>query len=199
MATASALAWPTPTHGSIHAATDWRVRGRRGLLVAMTRCLLKDTGLPPILWGELTMTSAYLLNRAPHSARSMDTPHYKLYGKDADISTLRVICARAFLHIERRTKHMPGKAFEVRLCGTAPVATPGASTTRRQNHRGEHEHLLHTVETLARLLQRKPNDCYDTSDNCLRNLRDYTTRVNRSDLDFSDYCLGGSPAPPTHA
>lgn len=94
---------------------------------------------------------------------------------------------------------MSGKAFEVRLCGTAPIANPGASTTYRQNHRGEHEHRLHTVEPLASLLQLKPNDCYDTSDNFPRNLRDYTTRVNRNDLDFSDYGLGGSPAPPTHA
>ena len=88
-----------------------------GILAAMTRCLLKDSGLPPFLWGELMFTAAYLLNRVPHSALGMVTPYKKLYGKDANLSHLRVIGARAFVHVETHTKKMADKAWEGALCG----------------------------------------------------------------------------------
>ncbi|CAM9874569.1 unnamed protein product, partial [Sphacelaria rigidula] len=91
-----------------------------GILAPMTRCLLKDSELPPFLWGELMFTAAYLLNRVPHSALDMVTPYKKLYGNDANLSHLRVIGARAFVHVEIHTKKMAEKAWEGSLCGYSP-------------------------------------------------------------------------------
>ena len=43
-------------------------------LAAMVRCMLADSGLPEFLWGELVFTTAFLGNRAPHSAIGMQSP-----------------------------------------------------------------------------------------------------------------------------
>ena len=40
-----------------------------------------------------------------------------MYGKDADMTALRVIGARAFVHHERYTKKLDDRAFEGKLCG----------------------------------------------------------------------------------
>ena len=45
------------------------------------------------------MAASYICNRIPHSALNMETPYKKLYGKDADLSHLKIIGARAFVHI----------------------------------------------------------------------------------------------------
>ena len=66
----------------------------------MTRSLLLDSDLPKYFWGQLMLTAAYLSNRSPHSALGMETPYKKLYGKEADLSLLKIIGARAFVHIE---------------------------------------------------------------------------------------------------
>ena len=50
------------------------------------------------------MTASYLCNRIPHSAPEMETPYKMLYGKDADRSHLRIIGARAFVHIKDANK-----------------------------------------------------------------------------------------------
>ena len=69
-------------------------------LAVMTRSLLLDSDLPKYFWGQLMLTAAYLSNRSPHSALGMETPYKKLYGKEADLSILKIIGARAFVHIE---------------------------------------------------------------------------------------------------
>lgn len=92
-----------------------------GILAAMTRCLLKDTGLSSFLWSKLLFTAAYLLNnRVPHSALGITTPYKKLYAVEADISHLRVIEARAFVNVESQTKTMADKALELSLCCCSP-------------------------------------------------------------------------------
>ena len=47
-------------------------------LAAMVMCMLADSGLQTIRWGLLMFTPAFLGNRAPHSAVSMQSP-YKFY------------------------------------------------------------------------------------------------------------------------
>ena len=86
-------------------------------LSAMTRCLLKDGDFPPFMWGELMMTAAYLLNRSPHSALGGATPYSKMHQKSPDLSRLRTIGARAFVHHERYRKKLEDRAFEGKLCG----------------------------------------------------------------------------------
>ena len=50
------------------------------------------------------MTASYLCNRIPHSALKMETPHKMLYVKDANLSRLIIIGARALVHIKDATK-----------------------------------------------------------------------------------------------
>ncbi|CAN0421397.1 unnamed protein product, partial [Scytosiphon promiscuus] len=77
-------------------------------LASMVRCMLADSGLPHFLWGELFMTASYLCNRAPHSALNYETPYKILRGKNADLRHLRVVGARAFVHVEtHKTKLEP--------------------------------------------------------------------------------------------
>ena len=80
-------------------------------LCAMVCCLLVDSGLPPNLWGELMLTAKYPCIPVPHSAPQMETPLEVLYGKDTHLSHLKIIGARAFVHIKDPTKlgTRPGK------------------------------------------------------------------------------------------
>ena len=50
------------------------------------------------------MAASYILNRIPQSALNMETPYKKLYGKDADLSRLKIIDVRAFVHVEHPNK-----------------------------------------------------------------------------------------------
>ncbi|CAB1115976.1 unnamed protein product [Ectocarpus sp. CCAP 1310/34] len=86
-------------------------------LAGVTRCLLKDGDFPPSMWGELMLTAAYLLNRSPHSALGGATPYSKLHNKSPDLSGLRVIGARAFVHHEGYRTKLDDRAFEGKLCG----------------------------------------------------------------------------------
>lgn len=86
-------------------------------LATVTRCLMKDGQFPSFLWGELLLTAVYLCNRAPHSGLRGDTPFFKMHGKEADTTRLRVIGARAFVHHERYVKKLDDRAFEGKLCG----------------------------------------------------------------------------------
>ena len=80
-------------------------------LCSMVRCLLVDSGLPPKLWGELVLTAPYLCNRMPHSGLDMETPFKRLNGKKANLSHLKIIGARAFVHIKDAKKLEP-KSWE---------------------------------------------------------------------------------------
>ena len=85
-------------------------------LCSMVRCLLLDCGLPPKLRGELMLTPAYLCNRMPHSRLDMETPFKRLYGKEANLSYLKITGARAFVHI-KDAKHLEPKSWKGMLCG----------------------------------------------------------------------------------
>ena len=68
-------------------------------LMDMTRCFLSETGLPKRLWGEQASTAVFLKNRIPHSTLGSDTPYYRMFGKNADLSffashRITSICAR---------------------------------------------------------------------------------------------------------
>ena len=86
-------------------------------LAQITRCLIKDGNFPPSLWGELIFTAAYLSNRSPHSALGGATPYFSVHNKEADLSGLRAIGARAFVHRKIYTRKLDDRAFEGKLCG----------------------------------------------------------------------------------
>ena len=46
------------------------------------------------------MAASYICNRIPHSAVNMEMPYKKLDVKDADLSHLKTVDARAFVHIK---------------------------------------------------------------------------------------------------
>ena len=59
-------------------------------LCSMVRCVLVNSGFPPKLWGKLMLTAAYLCNRMPHFGLDMETPFKRLYGKEANLSHLKI-------------------------------------------------------------------------------------------------------------
>lgn len=94
-----------------------------------------------------------------HLVLATKTPFKQLYNKETDLSMVPVIGARAFVHIEGPTKNLADKAVGGVL-------------------RLQHEHPL-----LPRL---QLEGSYQTSGDLLNGIRDYTVRVNSSDLIFSD-------------
>ena len=48
------------------------------------------------------MVASYICNRIPPSALDIETLYKKLYGKDADLSHLKIISARAFVYIKKK-------------------------------------------------------------------------------------------------
>ena len=62
------------------------------------------------------MAASCICNRTPHLARNMETPYKKLYGKDADLSHLKIIGARAFVHIKNSNK-LGHTSWERMVCG----------------------------------------------------------------------------------
>ena len=107
-------------------------RARR-TLCGMVRCMLVDRRLRPFLLGELMRAASYLRNRIPHSAPNMETPHKMLGGKSAHLSHLRIIGARAFVHIKDANK--PGHtSWKGMVCGCSQNerATPSVFGTPRR-------------------------------------------------------------------
>ena len=99
-------------------------------LAKITRCLMKDGDFPPFMWGELMFTATYLANRSPHSTLGGATPYSKMHNLEPDLSGLRAIGARAFVHGETYTKKLEDRAFEGKLADTATTARRTASTIR---------------------------------------------------------------------
>ena len=86
-------------------------------LAKITRGLMKDGDFPPFMWGELMFTATYLANRTPHSTLEGATPYSKMHNLEPDLTGLRAIGARAFVHRETYTKKLEDRAFEGKLCG----------------------------------------------------------------------------------
>ena len=77
----------------------------------MTRCFFTETGLPKRLWDELASTAVFLKTRIPRSALGSDTPSYRMFGKNADLSFLRVIGSRAFAREEGHRDKLDQRAW----------------------------------------------------------------------------------------
>ena len=169
-----------------------------GTLAAMVRCMLADSGLPTFLWGELMFTAAYVGNRVPHSALNMQSPYKMLKGTEPDLRILRVIGARAFVHIERRTKKLALKAVEGRLVGYSSNSKSYGVYSPVTRCIMESRNVIF-IETPSRLLlqlsegpqllmqELPPGDDpdrdnkghnYITDDDFLRDLRNYTSVVD---------------------
>ena len=62
------------------------------------------------------MAAAYLKNRTPHKALKVETPFKMLHVEEADLSHLRVIGVRSFVHI-KDSRNLDAAAWEGKVCG----------------------------------------------------------------------------------
>ena len=96
----------------------------------MTRCLKKnqnaprpsehcftETGLPKRLWGELASSAVLLKNRILHSALGSDTPYYRMFGGNANLSFFASHKITSIVHEEGHREKLDLRAWEGMLVG----------------------------------------------------------------------------------
>eukprot|EP00903_Cladosiphon_okamuranus_P019283 g17724.t1 len=149
-------------------------------IMNIVRCMLADSTLPSLLWGELMQTAVYLSNRTPHAALNNGTPYKALFGTDAHLGHLRVVGARAFVHEETHTKKLDSRAWEGRLVGysldSKSYRIYNAQTRRVRESRNVV--FIETAPAPPSLDERGFDDgefTYDDQDDMIRDVRNYTT------------------------
>ena len=152
----------------------------------MVHCLLVDSGLPTKLWGELLLTAAYLCKRMPHSGLDMETPFKRLYGKEANLSHLNIIGARASLYI-KDVKKLEPKSWEKMLRGFSEDEALSYRVWNLKPRRVVESRNVTFIETpphpipqptrfspLRELLPSELVDDYASTDDLLRDAQGYT-------------------------
>jgi hypothetical protein len=66
------------------------IERRNQTVVGMARALLKQRGMPAVLWGEAVVTAIYILNCLPNKALKGKTPYEAWHGRKPAVSHLRV-------------------------------------------------------------------------------------------------------------
>ncbi|XP_022681836.1 uncharacterized protein LOC111257069 [Setaria italica] len=66
------------------------------MVVGMTRALLKQRGMPAVLWGEVVVMAIYILNRSPTKTLDGRMPYEPWHGRKPAVSHLRVFGCLAF-------------------------------------------------------------------------------------------------------
>ena len=69
-----------------------------GTLLDRVRCMLYGSGLSKHFWGEVVMTTCYLLNRTPSSAMNFKTPKERWFVKPFNYDYLRIFWCIAYVH-----------------------------------------------------------------------------------------------------
>jgi transposase InsO family protein len=65
-------------------------------VVQMARALLKQRGMTAVFWGEVVVTTVYILNRSPTKVLNGRTPYEAWHGRKPAVSHLRVFSCLAF-------------------------------------------------------------------------------------------------------
>jgi transposase InsO family protein len=65
-------------------------------VVGMARALLKQRGMPAVFWGEVVVTTVYILNRSPTKALNGRMPNEAWHGRKSAVSHLRFFGCLAF-------------------------------------------------------------------------------------------------------
>ena len=164
----------------------------------MVRCMRVDIGLPPFLWGGAMMAASYICNRILHSALSMETPYKNLCGKDADLSHLKIIDARAFVHIKNPNK-LGHTSWEGMVCGFSETESNSYRIwnpkTRRVVENRKNVVFIETPPNLLPATRRLSpqqdlqspsydfnddtlDDSYVSHDGMLRNVQNYTSALD---------------------
>ena len=84
-------------------------------LCAIIRCMLADSGFPSSILGGLFMAAAYLKNMNAHTALKRETSFEMLHGKEADLSHLRVLEIRTYVH-RKDSRNLDFAAWEGKMC-----------------------------------------------------------------------------------
>ena len=132
------------------------------------------------------LTAAYLCNRMPHSGPDMETPFKRLYGKEANLSHLKIIGARAFVHIKDAKKLEP-KSWEGMLCGFSEAEALSYRIWNPKTCRVVESRNVAFIETPPHLIPQTTRfsplrelppaelvDDYVSTDDLMRDARDYT-------------------------
>ena len=97
------------------------------------------------------MAASYICNRIPHSALNMKTPYKKLSGKDAELSHLKIIGARAFVHIKNPNK-LGHTSWEGMVSGFSETRRNCYSIWNPKTRRVVESRNVVFIETLPNLL-----------------------------------------------
>lgn len=154
-----------------------------GTLAAIARCFMIDGKFPKSLWGELLFTAAYIANRSPHSTLGGDTPYFRLYGKHADLSALRVIGSRSFVHTEVYTSKFEDKAWEGILCGYSTTSKSYRVYNPSTRHVVESRNVTF-LETPPRNIPTSSNDPEAAYDHYFFDVLNFTSTFNDRSFDI---------------
>ncbi|KAG9458911.1 hypothetical protein H6P81_003419 [Aristolochia fimbriata] len=69
-----------------------------------TRALLLSSSVPRVFWGEVILTSVYIINRLPSPILNNSTPFVVLYGGSPDYSSLRIFGSTCFVLLPERER-----------------------------------------------------------------------------------------------
>lgn len=86
------------------------ISGNRICVVA--RAIRIHSGFPENLWPELIRTAVYLLNRTPNKKPNWQTPFEQYYSRKPDVSNLKIVGCRAYVHIPRQVRLAAEKLSE---------------------------------------------------------------------------------------
>lgn len=76
------------------------VERRNRTMIAMTRSLLKEKGLPATMWGEAVRHAIYLLNRLPTKTLTGKTPYEVWLGTKPRLNHIRVFGCLAHVKVQ---------------------------------------------------------------------------------------------------
>ena len=131
------------------------------------------------------MTASYICNRIPHSVLNMETPYKKLHEKDADLSHLNIIGAKAFVHIKTPNK-LGRTPWEGIACSFSKTESNSYRIWIPKSRRMVENRNVVFIETPPNLLpaarrlspqQDRESPSYDFSDDMLRDVRNYTSAL----------------------
>ena len=94
-------------------------------IMESARSMIYHAGLPLDFWAEACNTAVYIRNRSPTTCLKDKTPYECLFGKKPDISHLRVLGCKCFVHIpDSNRRKLDQKSYEAIFIGY-PDGTKG--------------------------------------------------------------------------
>ena len=103
--------------------------------------------LPPETVGRKVLRSSLHLQQVAARCTSQRDAVFKMQGKEADMTGLRVIGARAFVHVEAQTTKMGTKLGKGSYADSVPTAVLPHAQRRKGNRRGKPERHVHRNST----------------------------------------------------